>query len=631
MTFKSQPTPLLDRISTPADLRHLDFKELEQLAKEVRQEVVEVAAHNGGFLGASLGVVELTIALHYVFNTPEDLIVWDVGHQTCPHKILTERRRKMRFLGRHGGPSYYPRRSESTYDPLDSTHGGTAVSSALGLAVARDLAGQSHQVVSVVGDNSICGGIAFEAFNNAGIMPHKLLVILNDQYQTATDGMGAMGAYLKRILSKGPYKSLRQLMKDSAGRFSDVVSKIPDQKVGPGNHETVFEQFGFFYIGPIDGHNLEHLIKVLKSIRKRIESGPVLLHIATQNGHGYAPAVAAQNNFSTVRRFDPQTGIQELPDAQTYQKIFVETLTTEARNDEKIVVITTDLPRGRELNIFARRYPDRFFDMAIAEQHAVSFAASLASQGMKPFILLGAPFLQKALDQITNDVVFQNLPVRFAVNRAGFVGAEGMSYSGIYDIAFLCNLPNMVVMSPADATDLYHMTATAIQLQDCPCVIRYPSHSARGHVALGASPVPLQLGKGRIVQQGTSVALLSLGTRLSECFLAASLLQNHDLKVTIADARFAKPLDETLILKLAKDHEVLVTIEDGAIGGFSAQVLMLLANKNRLDKGLKFRPLVVPDRMIEQAPTELQYEMAGLKAQNIVDTVLEAVGKQKQQ
>lgn len=622
MSFKSQPTPLLDRVTTPADLRYFNLQELEHLAKELRQEVIEIVAKNGGFLGASLGVIELTIALHYVFNTPDDLIIWDVGHQSCPHKILTERRRKMRLMGRQGGPSYYPKRSESIYDPLDSTHGGTALSTALGLAVARDLENKDHQVISIVGDNAICSGIAFEAFNNAGIMPNKLLIILNDQYQHIIEGMGAIGTYLKHILSRGPYHSLRQFAKDRTERFSNASNNSQDQRIGPNFRENAFEQFGFYYIGPIDGHNLEHLIKVLKSMRKRVESGPVLLHIATQNGRGYSPAEAARDNFSTVRRFDPSTGIQELPEPPTYQKICIENITNEAEDDKKIVVISTDLPKGKELDAFANKYPERFFNVAIAEQHAVAFAASLASQGMKPFVIIGSPFLQRALDQVITDVANQRLPVRFIVNRAGFVGAEGVEYSGLYDIAFMSNLSHMVVMAPADVEDLHRMTATAIQLQDRPCMIRYPSHSANGNHTSCKTYKPLPLGKGRIIQQGSSVALLSFGMRLCECIQAADTLKKHGHTITIADARFSNPLDETLIIKLSKEHKFILTIEEGASGGFSAQVLMFLANHGLLDEGLKIRSLVISKKGVKPAPMESQYQIAGLTSQNIVKTIL---------
>jgi 1-deoxy-D-xylulose-5-phosphate synthase len=625
-------TPLLDTIATPEDLRRLPETQLRAVADELRAETIDAVSVTGGHLGAGLGVVELTVALHYVFDTPRDRLVWDVGHQAYPHKILTGRRDRIRTLRQGGGLSGFTRRAESEFDPFGAAHSSTSISAALGMAVARDLSGRPHNVVAVIGDGAMSAGMAYEAMNNAGAMHSRLIVILNDNDMSIAPPTGAMSSYLARLVSGGTYRSIRHAAKQLARKlpkfFYEKAHRAEEYARGFWTGGTLFEEMGFYYVGPIDGHNLDHLLPVLKNVRDA-ETGPILVHVVTQKGKGYAPAENSADKYHGVVTFDVVTGAQAKPrsNAPSYTRVFAESLLKEARKDEKIVAVTAAMPSGTGLDLFGKEFPDRTFDVGIAEQHAVTFAAGLATDGYKPFCTIYSTFLQRAYDQVVHDVAIQKLPVRFALDRAGLVGADGPTHAGAFDVAYLGCLPGFVVMAAADEAELVHMVATAAAHNDGPIAFRYPRGEGVG-VEMPEMGVPLPIGKGRIVREGGRVAILSLGTRLSESLRAADELEARGLSTTVADARFAKPLDEDLVLRLARDHEVLITIEEGAIGGFGAQVLQLLAERGALDQGLKVRAMVLPDRFIEHEKPERMYAEAGLDAAGIVAKVFEALGRE---
>ena len=625
-------TPLLDTIATPEDLRRLPETQLRAVADELRAETIDAVSVTGGHLGAGLGVVELTVALHYVFDTPRDRLVWDVGHQAYPHKILTGRRERIRTLRQGGGLSGFTRRAESEFDPFGAAHSSTSISAALGMAVARDLSGRPHNVVAVIGDGAMSAGMAYEAMNNAGAMHSRLIVILNDNDMSIAPPTGAMSSYLARLVSGGTYRSIRHAAKQLARKlpkfFYEKAHRAEEYARGFWTGGTLFEEMGFYYVGPIDGHNLDHLLPVLKNVRDA-ETGPILVHVVTQKGKGYAPAENSADKYHGVVTFDVVTGAQAKPrsNAPSYTRVFAESLLKEARKDEKIVAVTAAMPSGTGLDLFGKEFPDRTFDVGIAEQHAVTFAAGLATDGYKPFCTIYSTFLQRAYDQVVHDVAIQKLPVRFALDRAGLVGADGPTHAGAFDVAYLGCLPGFVVMAAADEAELVHMVATAAAHDDGPIAFRYPRGEGVG-VEMPEVGVPLPIGKGRIVREGGRVAILSLGTRLSESLRAADELEARGLSTTVADARFAKPLDEDLVLRLARDHEVLITIEEGAIGGFGAQVLQLLAERGALDQGLKVRAMVLPDRFIEHEKPERMYAEAGLDAAGIVAKVFEALGRE---
>jgi 1-deoxy-D-xylulose-5-phosphate synthase len=625
------PTPILDTINSPADLRRLNEKQLRQVADELRAETISAVAVTGGHLGAGLGVVELTVALHYLFDTPRDRLIWDVGHQAYPHKILTSRRDKIRTLRQGGGLSGFTKRAESEYDCFGAAHSSTSISAGLGMAVARDLAGQSHNIISVIGDGAMSAGMAYEAMNNAGAMNSRLIVILNDNNMSIAPPVGALSAYLARLVSGRPYRSLRHVVHQLAKRLPKFLEQraraMEEYARGLVTGGTLFEELGFFYVGPIDGHNLDHLLPVLRNVRDAKE-GPILVHVVTQKGKGYAPAEASQDKYHGVVKFDVATGkqIKAKANAPSYTAVFGQSLVKEAKKDDRIVAITAAMPSGTGIDIFAKEFPARTFDVGIAEQHGVTFAAGLASEGYKPFAAIYSTFLQRGYDQIVHDVAIQRLPVRFAIDRAGLVGADGPTHAGSFDLPYLGCLPGFVIMAAADEAELVHMVATAAAIDDRPSAFRYPRGDGVG-VDMPEFGVPLEIGKGRIVREGTSVALLSLGTRLSECLLAAETLAAHGLTATVADARFAKPLDVDLVLRLAREHEVLITVEEGAIGGFGSYVLQALAQHGALDHGLKVRALVLPDAFIDQDSPTAMYAKAGLDAKGIVAKVFQALGK----
>jgi 1-deoxy-D-xylulose-5-phosphate synthase len=624
-------TPLLDQVKFPVDLKQIDEKDLPQLAAELRAEMIDAVSQTGGHLGAGLGVVELTVALHYVFDTPEDRIIWDVGHQAYPHKILTGRRDRIRTLRQEGGLSGFTKREESIYDPFGAAHSSTSISAGLGMAVARDLAGEKRHVIAVIGDGAMSAGMAFEAMNNAGALNARLIVILNDNDMSIAPPTGALSAYLARLASGRTYQGIREIGKKLTtylGKSVDrAITRAVEHARGYVTGGTLFEELGFFHVGPIDGHNLEHLIPVLRNVRDH-GTGPVLIHVVTQKGKGYPPAEQAADKYHGVGRFDVITGAQDKTpsNAPTYTKVFANALVQEAREDDKIIAITAAMPDGTGLDIFAKEFPNRTFDVGIAEQHAVTFAAGLAAEGYKPFAAIYSTFLQRAFDQVVHDVAIQNLPVRFPIDRAGFVGADGATHCGAFDIGYLSMLPNMVVMAAADEAELKHMVRTAVAYDFGPIAFRYPRGEGVG-VNMPERGEILPIGKGRIIREGTKIALLSLGTRLADCLKAAEELDAAGLSTTVADARFAKPLDEELILSLARNHEVLITVEEGAIGGFGSHVLHLLAHRGVLDHGLKVRPLVMPDVFMDQAKPERMYAKAGLDAAGIVRAVFEALGQ----
>jgi 1-deoxy-D-xylulose-5-phosphate synthase len=625
------PTPLLDNIKNPETLRLADERQLRQVADELRAETINAVAVTGGHLGAGLGVVELTVALHYVFDTPRDRLVWDVGHQAYPHKILTERRDRIRTLRQGGGLSGFTKRTESEYDCFGAAHSSTSISAALGMAVGRDLAGQSHNVVCVIGDGAMSAGMAYEALNNAGVLNSRLIVILNDNNMSIAPPVGAMSAYLARLISGRAYRSLREMGKQFARHLPKVLENgaVRAEGLARGfwSGGTLFEELGFYYVGPIDGHDFDHLLPVLRNVRDAQE-GPILVHVATQKGKGYAPAEASEDKYHGVVKFDVASGTQvkAKTNAPSYTKVFGETLVKEARKDDRIVAITAAMPSGTGIDIFAKAFPERTFDVGIAEQHAVTFAAGLATEGFKPFAAIYSTFLQRAYDQVVHDVAVQRLPVRFAIDRAGLVGADGPTHAGSFDLTYLGCLPGFVIMAAADEAELVHMIATAAAIDDRPSAFRFPRGEGVG-VDMPETGTALAIGKGRIVREGSSVALLSLGTRLEHCLKAADALAAQGLTTTVADARFAKPIDVDLLLRLAREHEVLVTVEEGVIGGFNAQVLRALAEHRALDRGLKVRCMVLPDIFIDQDSPAAMYARAGVDAKGIVAKVFEALGK----
>jgi 1-deoxy-D-xylulose-5-phosphate synthase len=616
-------TPLLDTVSKPADIRGFSAEQLAQLAEELRRETVRVVSITGGHLGASLGVVELAVALHHVFDTPTDRLIWDVGHQCYPHKILTGRREKMLSLRRGGGLSGFTKRSESEYDPFGAGHSSTSISAALGMSVARDFKGEDNNVIAVIGDG---------AMNNAGSMDSRLIVILNDNDMSIAPPVGAMSAYLSRLISSKSYRSIRHFAKEMSKKFprpiEEAARRAEEYARGMVTGGTLFEELGFFYVGPIDGHNLDHLLPVLKNLREEKGTGPVLLHVVTQKGHGYGPAELSPDKYHGVSKFDLITGEMEKSTANTpsYTKVFAKALIAEAEADEKITAITAAMPSGTGLDDFSESFPERTFDVGIAEQHAVTFAAGMASEGYKPFVAIYSTFLQRGYDQLVHDVVLQKLPVRFAIDRAGLVGADGATHAGAYDLAYLCCLPNIVVMAPSDEAELMHMTATAAAIDDGPSAVRYPRGNGTG-VDMPEKGEVLEIGKGRIVREGSSIAILSLGGRMQESLKAADDLAAMGCSTTVADARFAKPLDQDLIRKLATSHDVLITIEEGSPGGFGAHVISFMSDDGLLDGNLKMRVMTLPDRLMHHDAPDKQYEDAGLNAPAIIDVALKALGR----
>ena len=625
-------TPHLDRVEWPGDLRGMSVRELKVLADELRAETIDAVSHTGGHLGAGIGVVELTVALHYLFNTPDDILVWDVGHQCYPHKILTGRRERIRTLRQGGGLSGFTKRSESEYDPFGAAHASTSISAALGFAVSRDLQGRKNRVVAVIGDGALTGGMAYEGMNNAGSMDTRLIVVLNDNEMSIAPPVGAMSGYLSRLISSKRYRSIRDIARHAAERFPRVVEhgvkRVEKYARGLVTGGTLFEELGFYYVGPVDGHNLDHLLPILRNVRDDVASGPILVHVCTEKGKGYGPAEESTDKYHGVSSFDVGTGTQKSSssNAPSFTKVFAQSLVAEARLDDRICAITAAMPSGTGVDLFERVFPKRSFDVGLAEQHAVTFAAGLAADGMKPFVAIYSTFLQRAYDQIVHDVAIQNLPVRFALDRAGLVGADGQTHAGAYDIAYFGCLPGMVLMAAADESELVHMVRTAVAMDDRPCAFRYPRGAGFG-VTMPERGEILEIGKGRIVREGTAVAILSYGGRQQEALSAAEELAEHGVSTTVADARFAKPLDEELVRNLAREHEVLITIEEGAIGGFGAQVLHFLARNGILDGGLKIRPMVLPDRFIDHDKPELQYAAAGLLSSDILATALEALGQ----
>jgi 1-deoxy-D-xylulose-5-phosphate synthase len=625
-------TPLLDTIRTPEDLRRLKVEQVRQVADELRQETIDAVSVTGGHFGAGLGVVELTTAIHYIFDTPRDRLIWDVGHQAYPHKILTGRRDRIRTLRTGGGLSGFTKRTESDYDPFGAAHSSTSISAGLGMAVARDLSGGTNNVISVIGDGAMSAGMAYEAMNNAGAMNSRLIVILNDNDMSIAPPVGAMSAYLSRLYSGKTYRSLREAAKQINKRLPKIIANRANrvEEYSRGfmmDGGTLFEELGFYYVGPIDGHNLDHLLPVLKNVRD-MQEGPILVHVVTQKGKGYAPAEASADKYHAVVKFDVATGAQAKakPNAPSYQNVFGQSLVKEAEKDDKIVGITAAMPSGTGIDIFNKAFPARTFDVGIAEQHAVTFAAGLATEGYKPFCAIYSTFLQRGYDQIVHDVAIQSLPVRFAIDRAGLVGADGATHAGSFDNAYLGCLPNFVIMAAADEAELVHMVATQVAINDRPSAVRYPRGEGRG-IEMPEAGIPLEIGKGRVIRQGKQIALLSFGTRLAECEKAADELAAQGLSATIADARFMKPLDEELILKLARDHEILITIEEGSIGGFGSHVMQMLADRGMLDGGLKMRSMVLPDVFLDHDAPNAMYGRAGLDAKGIVAKVFETLGK----
>jgi 1-deoxy-D-xylulose-5-phosphate synthase len=622
-------TPLLDTVDTPADLRKLQSSQLRQLADELRAEMISVVGHTGGHLGSGLGVVELTTAIHYVFNTPADRLIWDVGHQAYPHKILTGRRSRMRTLRQGGGLSGFTKRSESEYDPFGTAHSSTSISAAIGFAVANKLAGTPGKGIAVIGDGAMSAGMAYEAMNNAEAAGNRLVVILNDNDMSIAPPVGGLSAYLARLVSSRPFLELRQFARRISRRLPEplhkAAKKTDEFARGMAMGGTLFEELGFYYVGPIDGHNLDQLIPVLENVRDAAE-GPCLVHVVTQKGKGYAPAEAAPDKYHGVQKFDVITGeqVKSAGGPPSYTNVFAQALIAEATRDSTICAITAAMPSGTGLDKFAKTFPERIFDVGIAEQHAVTFAAGLAAQGMRPFCAIYSTFLQRAYDQVVHDVAIQNLPVRFAIDRAGLVGADGATHAGSFDVTYLASLPNMVVMAAADEAELVHMTHTAACHDTGPIAFRYPRGNGTG-VALPEVPQRLEIGKGRIVREGSKIALLSLGTRLTEALKAADVLDAKGLPTTVADLRFAKPLDEALIRRLMATHDVIVTVEEGSIGGLGAHVLTLASDEGLTDAGLKIRTMRLPDVFQDHDAPEKQYDTAGLNAPQIVDTVLKAL------
>ncbi len=624
-------TPLLDTVKTPEDLRQVPEVALRQLADELRTEMIDAVSVTGGHLGAGLGVIELTVALHWIFDTPRDRLIWDVGHQTYPHKILTGRRDRIRTLRQGGGLSGFTKRTESEYDPFGAAHSSTSISAGLGMAVARDLQGGTNNVVAVIGDGAMSAGMAYEAMNNAGARDERLIVILNDNDMSIAPPTGALSHYLARTTSSGTYLYWRDVAKQLAKRLPKSwerrAARVEEYTRHLWQGGMWFEELGFYYVGPIDGHDLTQLLPVLKNVRDA-KQGPILVHVVTKKGKGYAPAEASDDKYHGVAKFNVITGAQVKPkvNAPSYTRVFADSLCAEARKDKRIVAVTAAMPDGTGLDIFGKEFPDRMFDVGIAEQHAVTFAAGLATEGFKPFATIYSTFLQRAYDQVVHDVAIQRLPVRFAIDRAGLVGADGPTHAGSFDLAYLGCLPGFVIMAAADEAELVHMVATSAEIDDRPSALRYPRGEGTG-VEMPQEGVPLEIGKGRIVREGTAVAILSLGTRLAEALKAADQLAAMGLSATVADARFMKPLDKDLIRRLAQNHEVLVTVEEGSAGGFGSHVLQYLAEAGLLDRGLKVRPMVLPDEFIDHDAPNKMYERAGLTAPGIVTTVLSALGR----
>ena len=624
-------TPLLDTINSPAELRALDRSQLRQLSDELRAEIIDAVSVTGGHLGAGLGVVELTVALHAIFNTPRDRVVWDVGHQAYPHKVLTGRRGRIRTLRQKGGLSGFTRRAESEFDAFGAGHSSTSISAGLGMAIGAALKGEARNVVAVIGDGAMSAGMAYEAMNNAGAMDARLIVILNDNDMSIAPPTGAMSAYLARLVSGPAYRGLRNVGKQLANILppflKDKARKTEEFARGWWTGGTLFEELGFYYVGPIDGHNLDHLLPVLQNVRDA-DNGPILVHVVTKKGKGYEPAETSADKYHGVSKFNVITGAQTKPasNAPSYTSVFADSLIDEARRDDRIVAITAAMPSGTGLDKFAEIFPTRTFDVGIAEQHAVTFAAGLATEGMKPFVAIYSTFLQRAYDQLIHDVAVQNLPVRFAIDRAGYVGADGPTHAGNYDSAFLGAIPNMVVMAAADEAELRHMVATAAAHDSGPIAFRYPRSDGVGAEMPQHGSI-LEIGKGRVIRQGTGVALLSFGTRLQEALAAAEKLAAFGLTPTVADARFLKPLDADLLTRLATTHDVLITLEESGIGGFGSHVATFLAEHGLLDGKLKFRPLMIPDSFTEQASQSDMYAAAGLDRAGIVQTVLETLGR----
>lgn len=623
-------TPVLDQINDIADIRALKVTELKSLADDVRRETIDVVSKTGGHLGSALGVVELTVALHHVFDTPKDVLIWDVGHQCYPHKILTGRRERIRSLRQGGGLSGFTKRSESAFDPFGAAHAATSISAALGFAVARDQKGEDHKVIAVIGDGSLSAGMAYEAMNNAAEATRNLTVILNDNDMSIAPPVGGMSAYLANLVSGGAYQSLRRWGKSVAARLPrplfEMVRKGEEFSRTYVTGGTFFEELGFYYVGPIDGHNMEHLTNILKRVRD-INDRPVLVHVVTQKGKGYAPAETAADKYHGVAKFDVITGIQAKPkaNAPSYTDVFAQSLIRDAHADDRIVAVTAAMPSGTGLDKFAEIFPTRCFDVGIAEQHAVTFAAGMAADGLKPFCAIYSTFLQRGYDQVAHDVSLQNLPVRFALDRAGLVGADGATHAGAFDLGFLGALPHMVIMAASDEVELSNMVATASAYDEGPIAFRYPRGEALG-LSMPDTPTIFEIGKGRVVREGNSVAILSLGTRLAESLKAADMLGAHGLSTTVADARFAKPLDVALIRQLVAHHACLITVEEGAVGGFGAFVLQYLAREGLLDNGLKVRTLCLPDRYQDHDSQNAQYIEAGLDSAAITSTALRAMG-----
>jgi 1-deoxy-D-xylulose-5-phosphate synthase len=629
--YEPSKTPLLDQIRTPEDLRKFEPNRLQQIADELRHDLINAVSKTGGHLGAGLGVVELTVALHHVFDTPRDRLIWDVGHQSYPHKILTGRRDRIRTIRQGGGLSGFTKRGESDYDPFGAAHSSTSISAGLGMAVASKMQNRDNNIICVIGDGAMSAGMAYEAMNNAGAMDSRLIVILNDNDMSIAPPVGAMSAYLSRLLTGRTYMSLREIGKQLARHlpkfFEKRALRAEEYARGMITGGTLFEELGFYYVGPIDGHNLDHLLPVLRNVRDA-KSGPILVHVVTQKGKGYPPAETSADKYHGVVAFDVATGTQakSKSNAPAYTKVFAEALIKEARKDDKIVAITAAMPSGTGLDLFGKEFPDRTFDVGIAEQHAVTFAAGLATEGFKPFATIYSTFLQRAYDQVVHDVAIQRLPVRFAIDRAGLVGADGPTHAGSFDVTYLGCLPGFVVMAAADEAELVHMVATQVAIDDRPSALRYPRGEGRG-VPMPAAGVPLEIGRGRILREGDKIALLSFGTRLGECLKAAEELAGYGLPTTVADARFAKPLDTDLVLRLAREHEVLITIEEGSIGGFGSYVAQTLAETGVLDRGIKFRTMVLPDIFVDQDSPNAMYATAGLDANGIIGKVFEALGK----
>jgi 1-deoxy-D-xylulose-5-phosphate synthase len=626
---RSSKTPLLDRVNTPDDLRKLTESDLPQFAAELRTETIDAVSVTGGHLGAGLGVIELTVALHYLFDTPRDRLIWDVSHQTYPHKILTARRDRIRTLRQPNGLSGFTKRTESEYDPFGAAHSSTSISAGLGMAVARDMNGADNNVVCVIGDGAMSAGMAYEALNNAGARNERLIVVLNDNDMSIAPPTGALSSYLARTTSSASYFKVRDIAKQLAQRLPKSwerrAARMEEYTRNLWQGGAWFEELGFHYVGPIDGHDLGQLLPVLKNVRDA-KHGPILVHVMTKKGKGYAPAEASPDKYHGVAKFNVVTGVQAKPQAAapSYTRVFADSLIQEAKKDPKIVAITAAMPDGTGLDVFGREFPDRTFDVGIAEQHAVTFAAGLATEGMKPFAAIYSTFLQRGYDQVVHDVAIQSLPVRFAIDRAGFVGADGATHAGSFDLAYLGCLPNFVIMAAADEAELKHMVATAVSIDDRPSAFRYPRGEGTG-VAMPEVGEVLPIGKGRVLREGSTVALLSLGTRLAEAMKAADQLAALGLSTTVADARFMKPLDTDLIRQLAQNHEVLVTIEEGSIGGFGSHVLQYLADNGLLEHGLKVRAKVMPDCFVDQDKPEAMYQKAGLSAGGIVETVRNAL------